>query len=45
MPADAGDRDAPLLHWGKLSGSVAAPAGGAREGALRFGNKGAVPPW
>ncbi len=30
MPAAAGNMDAPLLHWGKLSGSVAAPAGEER---------------
>ena len=44
LPADAGNRDALLLREERLSGSVAAPAGGAREGALWFGSKAAVPP-
>ncbi len=35
MPAAAGNRDALLLHGERLSGSVAAPAGGARKG--RYG--------
>jgi len=44
MPAAAGNRDAPLLRGERLSESVAVPGGGAREGALRFGSKVAVPP-
>ena len=39
------DKTIPVLPGERLSGSVAAPSGGTREGALGFGSKAAVPPW